>query len=736
MFDYAEYYKPYNGPQEARYQEMAAQLEKFVQDMTDSKDKSFRGRMMQFSKAQAAYLLGLSKLESKWVPEYYKTASLANLSKIQQDLYGDMMDGYGQSYANPEYMVSLAGKELGPVLALFANLFHSGAMHAFYHRRFMLLPLFELYFQLHHLLLKKQVRADELISLYRSFITDNLSMAIEMDFHQRMDVSDRYIETILDQEDLTEPYYLYTLGLPVSKKAQAWQRFFKDLPEEEIETMAKAASEGFVQGAMEKDPQKDKILVRILYPLGCERLARQVEDDLERQGYEGMVRPDLDAVFSPKVVEDHRYDLARIFGREELAQRAAILTKLTEENTSLLQGYAGQITFVSADGEKEAPDAVQKEPENELHRKPVSYISEMTRSIQRQMVLQRHKVFNDLGYFTDVERITVLLPGLDPEKQQDLETLRGRFDRYAMAASRHMDSPRSLANVTGVLNGAEGLYLEGKDTNETDLVLDFTVKGWKNACSSSLDSCLLPGGYLVFRPNLHLTNGLLHIEKATLLGTELTDLKLTFDEGRVTDISCREESEDDDAVKEALSTLIKTVKGLPLTEAVLAMNTEWYCRWMQEKEAEDDLPEAMTASRVSSIVLGRSMFYHGAAENDLLAGSWQFSAEPKAAELQEEDSTQTPAAENQPDQEGDGLPSQSPDRELPEQPQEALTDETEDLSRLPSIRLEIPFESIGRLSVIRQSQLSQDLIREGLFVPIGTDSLNTPLLKRKFTVIE
>ena len=266
MFDYSEYYKAFNGLQEARYQEIKAQLEKFAQDMTDSKDKSFRSRMMQYSKAQASYLLNLSKLESKWVPDYYQTASLAALTGIQQDLYGDLMDGYSQSYANPEYMVAWVGKELGPVLALFAALFHGGATHAFYHRRFMLLPLFELYFQLHHLLLKKQVRADELISLYRSFIMDNLSMSMEMDFHQRMDVSDRYIEDILDREDLTEPYYLYTLGLPVPAKARIWQKFFKNLPEDRIERMAKAAGESFIQGALEKDPQKEKTLVRILYP--------------------------------------------------------------------------------------------------------------------------------------------------------------------------------------------------------------------------------------------------------------------------------------------------------------------------------------------------------------------------------------------------------------------------------------------------------------------------------------
>ena len=370
----------------------------------------------------------------------------------------------------------------------------------------------------------------------------------------------------------------------------------------------------------------------------------------------------------------------------------------------------------------------------------------MTRSIQRQMVLQRHKVFNDLGYFTDVERITVLLPGLDPEKQQDLETLRGRFDRYAMAASRHMDSPRSLANVTGVLNGAEGLYLEGKDNNETDLVLDFTVKGWKNACDSSLNSCLLPGGYLVFKPNLHLTNGLLHLEKSVIMGMSLTDLKLTFDEGRVTGMSCREEETEEDAVKEKLSTIINTVKGLPLTEAVLAMNTDWYCQWMQNKEADpEDLPQALTASRIPSIVLGRSLFDVGASENDLLAGSCQFAPDDKiAADGGGKDQKEN--ADLQKQQSDDQTDQPSSEEEEPSSPAsfedtgEGKTDINEDgyedLSRLPSIRLTIPFESIGRLSVIRQSQLSQDLIREGLFVPIGTDSLNTPLLKRKFTVIE
>ncbi len=745
MFDYSEYYKAFNGLQEARYQEIKAQLEKFAQDMTDSKDKSFRSRMMQYSKAQASYLLNLSKLESKWVPDYYQTASLAALTGIQQDLYGDLMDGYSQSYANPEYMVAWVGKELGPVLALFAALFHGGATHAFYHRRFMLLPLFELYFQLHHLLLKKQVRADELISLYRSFIMDNLSMSMEMDFHQRMDVSDRYIEDILDREDLTEPYYLYTLGLPVPAKARIWQKFFKNLPEDRIERMAKAAGESFIQGALEKDPQKEKTLVRILYPFGCERLAKKVEAVLNQQGYEGMLRPDIDHIFSPKVAQDHRYDLARIFGQDELAQRAQILITLTEENTSLLQGFAGQITLVSEETAEPEP-ALPQTAENELHRKPEGYISEMTRSIQRQMVRQKHETFNDLGYFTSIARVTVLLPSVESGEPNQLEKLSGRFDRYVTAAEKRMDSSRSLINVFGVLEGAEGLYLEGKGDNETDLVLDFTVKGWKNACDSSLNSCLLPGGYLVFKPNLHLTNGLLHLEKSVIMGMSLTDLKLTFDEGRVTGMSCREEETEEDAVKEKLSTIINTVKGLPLTEAVLAMNTDWYCQWMQNKEADpEDLPQALTASRIPSIVLGRSLFDVGASENDLLARSCQFAPDDKiAADGRGKDQKENADLPKQ--QSDDQTDQPSSQEEEPSSPSsledtgEGKTDINEDgyedLSRLPSIRLTIPFESIGRLSVIRQSQLSQDLIREGLFVPIGTDSLNTPLLKRKFTVIE
>ena len=80
MFSYEEYYKLYNVPADAKYQEMVRYLKNHVAEMNGNGSKNFRDRMLQYSKTQAEYLLLLARIEELWHEDYLRSASKAELT--------------------------------------------------------------------------------------------------------------------------------------------------------------------------------------------------------------------------------------------------------------------------------------------------------------------------------------------------------------------------------------------------------------------------------------------------------------------------------------------------------------------------------------------------------------------------------------------------------------------------------------------------------------------------------
>ena len=96
------------------------------------------------------------------------------------------------------------------------------------------------------------------------------------------------------------------------------------------------------------------------------------------------------------------------------------------------------------------------------------------------------------------------------------------------------------------------------------------------------------------------------------------------------------------------------------------------------------------------------------------------------AEAKDEEKPEAASEEAKPEDKAEVKPEAKPEASA-----ETETAEAKPQERRPKVswRLSIPFESIAQLSVITEEGNRTDIMREGVFVLIGTDRLNLPLLK-------
>ncbi|MBO6159133.1 MAG: hypothetical protein J6P72_07730, partial [Firmicutes bacterium] len=351
MFDFEAYYKLPNARCEGKYQELKHFLDGFVKDSAarSGREKSFRDRMLAYSRKQAVYLHYLTELEEKYTDEFVRYSSYSTLSEVQKTLFGDFTpEGYVSSTCNPSYTVSVAGKEIGPALAQFASIFREGAMDAISHRRYRLLSKMELYFELHKQLLHGQVRADHLQSLYESFRLNQVNEEMDLRFHKNFDPNASFLTDAVMNADFSDEAYLFEMGQPVTEAALHLNKALVALDQAQLMEAAEKISLRMLCNQPSKRNQQGikRNLVSLSLPLGAERFAKMLILSLEKNGAEGFISELVPYGLHPKFLKDHRYDIVRGQTDETFQDVKEYVEHITRDNSHLLSGVLGQIQVI------------------------------------------------------------------------------------------------------------------------------------------------------------------------------------------------------------------------------------------------------------------------------------------------------------------------------------------------------------------------------------------------------
>lgn len=530
-------------------------------------------------------LLTARGIGEKELPESWEKLSLEELSDWNHRLYEDILpENYGESFANPDYAADCLGKEFGPLLSFLYTELRGYIVYAFEMRLEYIAILCETFLEVYNLFTQAWEEENETPreqavrdALYW-YVSDYVDLHLPWRIREGLDPALSFAADIIMDSDLTDLRYLYQYGEYVSDSERRLAAFMASLPEETIEKMAHTYTEGYRRGfeVMGRDLSKKKTVV-VEYQLGFERMIRRAVEQFRSLGLEPVCyRAAVESLnrrsngkrgyygtsANRQYDYDHRYDSALYMGNAFKERKLSILKTAYEEYKDLAAMCAGP-AVVETFGEEEF-EPVNKKTAFSLN----DHQQELTLSYataSRQIVNQYMP-----GDETSFTIIAFPRPEIGPDFEEIFkETIRINtldYDTYQKIQQTLIDA----------LDQAEYVRITGREGNETDLTVHLHTLN-NPSRETNFENCVsdvnIPLGEVFTSPVLEGTKGLLHVKEVYVREYLFTDLRLEFEDGRVTEFSCGNFDSGKELVKQVI---LNGHSWLPLGEFAIGTNTAAY----------------------------------------------------------------------------------------------------------------------------------------------------------------
>lgn len=530
-------------------------------------------------------LLTARGIGEKELPESWEKLSLEELSDWNHRLYEDILpENYGESFANPDYAADCLGKEFGPLLSFLYTELRGCIVYAFEMRLEYIAILCETFLEVYNLFTQAWEEENETPreqavrdALYW-YVSDYVDLHLPWRIREGLDLALSFAADIIMDSDLTDLRYLYQYGEYVSDSERRLAAFMASLPEETIEKMAHTYTEGYRRGfeVMGRDLSKKKTVV-VEYQLGFERMIRRAVEQFRSLGLETVCyRAAVESLnrrsngkrgyygtsANRQYDYDHRYDSALYMGNAFKERKLSILKTAYEEYKDLAAMCAGP-AVVETFGEEEF-EPVNKKTAFSLN----DHQQELTLSYataSRQIVNQYMP-----GDETSFTIIAFPRPEIGPDFEEIFkETIRINtldYDTYQKIQQTLIDA----------LDQAEYVRITGREGNETDLTVHLHTLNDPSR-ETNFENCVsdvnIPLGEVFTSPVLEGTKGLLHVKEVYVREYLFKDLRLEFEDGRVTEFSCGNFDSGKELVKQVI---LNGHSWLPLGEFAIGTNTAAY----------------------------------------------------------------------------------------------------------------------------------------------------------------
>ena len=530
-------------------------------------------------------LLTARGIGEKELPESWEKLSLEELSDWNHRLYEDILpENYGESFANPDYAADCLGKEFGPLLSFLYTELRGCIVYAFEMRLEYIAILCETFLEVYNLFTQAWEEENETPreqavrdALYW-YVSDYVDLHLPWRIREGLDPALSFAADIIMDSDLTDLRYLYQYGEYVSDSERRLAAFMASLPEETIEKMAHTYTEGYRRGfeVMGRDLSKKKTVV-VEYQLGFERMIRRAVEQFRSLGLEPVCyRAAVESLnrrsngkrgyygtsANRQYDYDHRYDSALYMGNAFKERKLSILKTAYEEYKDLAAICAGP-AVVETFGEEEF-EPVNKKTAFSLN----DHQQELTLSYataSRQIVNQYMP-----GDETSFTIIAFPRPEIGPDFEEIFkETIRINtldYDTYQKIQQTLIDA----------LDQAEYVRITGREGNETDLTVHLHTLNDPSR-ETNFENCVsdvnIPLGEVFTSPVLEGTKGLLHVKEVYVREYLFKDLRLEFEDGRVTEFSCGNFDSGKELVKQVI---LNGHSWLPLGEFAIGTNTAAY----------------------------------------------------------------------------------------------------------------------------------------------------------------
>ena len=513
---------------------------------------------------------------------------------------------------------------------------------------------------------------------------------------EQMDPSADFAVQIIEKADLDEDDYLYEFGEYISKNELGTAHHLRNLPQETLQKMADVYTEGYRIGFINtgKDLSKKKV-VNIRYSLGFEKVVRLAIENFKKMGLKPVIYRAAASVITKREHHkigyygcianqqyeyDHRQDQALFMDKRYIERKLEVMKTVYEQNRELAAGFAGPAVMEIFGETPFSPEAKASAP---------AY-SEAQRSLALLYDSRSGQLTNE--YIKGDERSFTIIAYPVPEIGSDYAEIFDEVIRInTLDAKLYEQVQQTMIDALD-----QGVYVrvKGKGENQTDMHVElYRLKD--PAKETIFENCVadvnIPVGEVFTSPVLNGTNGVLNVSKVYLDGLQYRNLKLTFKDGKITDYTCDNFSDEAENRKYIYDNVLKNHETLPLGEFAIGTNTTAYVV-ARKYGIEDKMPILIAEKTGPHFAVGDTCY------------SWS-----------EEIRVYNPNG-----------------KEIVAKDNSCSLLRKEDVSKAYfncHTDITIPYEELEEISVVTKDGTDIILLRDGRFVLPGTEVLNEPLEK-------
>ena len=674
---YKELYKENNENLKERY-EIVSERIRTISNMKEA-EVSIEEKYASFFVKISKFLVKLQDVLEKEKNGELLTLSAEDGKALNDSLFDEIKkENYDFSFANPSFAVKTFGKDFGQLFsAIFASVIN--IIPTVFQGDYTFICIYEeLILEIYTIMQDREGFTYKAVQdSYYWFKHDYIEVVMEDKVNKLINPEYDYYQKLIDMsKDGID--YLYKYGFYISNDEIESARYLATFSDEEIQKMADTYTEGYRIGfeVTGKDLSiKDKAEIR--YPVGFERVVRVAIKNFEKLNLKSILKP-YSTPANKQFDYDHREDMGIVLDKAIIERGLESYRCAFEKIKKEARGYAGPAVIEVFGEEPFSP--ITKEENVKLNAKQQKlsvYNKSEISQIVNKYIVGEERSFTIIAFpvasigdkYKEIFSETVKLNTLDYNFYRDMQQ-----------------------KIIDVLDTGDKAHIVGTNGNKTDLYVNLYKLNDPNK-ETIFENCVadvnIPVGEVFTSPVLKGTTGKLHVSQVYLNGLKFINLEIDFKDGMIADYTCTNFDSEEDNKKYIKDNILINHETLPMGEFAIGTNTVAY-KMADTYKIADKMPILIAEKTGPHFAVGDTCYSY---DEDNMT----YNPDKKAIVAR--------------------------DNEI-----SALR--KEDYSKAYfncHTDITIPYNELGRISVITKEGDNKDIIVDGRFVVPGTEKLNEPL---------
>jgi leucyl aminopeptidase (aminopeptidase T) len=624
--------------------------------------------------------------------------SMEELLENNRKLYGDVFEeAYGSSYANPAYAVAELGEDYGQLLSFLYAELYGLIIYAREYRLEELVIHLELFIEIYNMFQEYEtLKPQQIQRCIYYFYYDYCDVMVPYRTREMYDSTLDYCTRIVEASDLTDLRYLYAYGDYISENEIKTAQYLNQLSEEEIRALAFTYTDGYREGfEIARIDLSKKKYVNIRYAIGQERIVRAAIAQFRELGLEPVIYKSAMSRINRRQIGrsgtlstspnrqfdyDHRMDEGIYMDKALQERKLEVLAQSYESYKDIIRLYAGP-AVIETFGENPFEPTAKPECVS-LSKKQQELSIEYTQSSSR--------IVNT--YINREEYSFTIIAYPTPDIGENFEAI---FRETVKVNTLDKVMYRKIQEcLIEELNQAEYVLVEGTGANRTRMKVMMHEMEHPEQ-ETNFENCLadvnIPVGEVFTSPKLTGTEGVLNVSEVFLNDLKFVDLTLHFQNGIITDYTCKNFTSEEENVRYVKENLLNNRDTLPIGEFAIGTNTTAYVM-ANAYDIVYKLPILIVEKMGPHFAVGDTCYSYSE-ENRLF--------NPDGKEIVAKDN-------------------------------EYSILRKEDISKAYfncHTDITIPYDEIGSIRSVHPDGTEVELMRQGRFVLPGTEALNAPFKK-------